>query len=169
MRIEDFALTSYILGLLKLSYCKISTYLPIFSPNSRNEDGSEKIKHNFGEKKENLPRYDSIKFLDLSHVRFKANSEETPSETTNRYLSRLLVMCPSLKKLSLQGLRISNQIFTHYISAKKTLTHLNLFACSGIILVKTPKSNFKYEHTYYCQIFCIFVLISRILNCQFTF
>ena len=99
----------------------------------RNEDGSEKIVHNFGEKKEDLPQYDSIKFLDLSHVRFKANSGEIPSETTNRYLSRILVMCPSLKKLSLQGLRISNQIFTHYISAKQTLTHLNLFACSGLV------------------------------------
>ena len=53
-------------------------------------------------------------------------------------------MCPSLKKLSLQGLRISNQIFTHYISAKKTLTHLNLFACSGIIFIKNPKLNSKY-------------------------
>ena len=110
-------------------------YLSIFFPNSRNEDGSENVVHNFGEKKENLPQYNSIKFLDLSHVRFKANSEEIPSETRNRYLSRILVMCPSLKKLSLQGLRISNQIFTHYISAKKTLTHLNLFACSGIIFV----------------------------------
>ena len=99
----------------------------------RNEDGSEKIVHNFGEKKEDLPQYDSIKFLDLSHVRFKANSGEIPSETTNRYLSRILFMCPSLKKLSLQGLRISNQIFTHYISAKQTLTHLNLFACSGLV------------------------------------
>jgi len=99
----------------------------------RNEDGSKKVVHNFGEKKENLPQYDTVKFLDLSHVRFKANSGEIPSETTNRYLSRVLVMCPSLKKLSLQGLRISNQIFTHYISAKKTLTHLNLFACSGLV------------------------------------
>ena len=65
--------TTSMLGLLilKLSYCKICTYLPIFSPNSRNKDGSEKIKHHFGEKKENLPQYDSIKFLDLSHVRFK--------------------------------------------------------------------------------------------------
>ena len=95
----------------------------------RKEGASKPTLHNFGDV--NSAQYDSVKFLDLSFVKWMTHGEEIAAETQNRYLSGILPMCPSLRKLSLQGLRLSNQCFTLMISTMKTLTHLNLFSCRG--------------------------------------
>ena len=76
---------------------------------------------------------DSVKYLDLSHLQCRPNKRETQSEALNICLKRILSTCTCLTKLSLQGLRIFDRTFTQYISETESLTHLNLFSCSGLV------------------------------------
>ena len=98
---------------------------------SRNQDGS-KNDLSFGGLVD-FQLNDSVKYLDLSHLKFSSHKGERASETRARYLTRLLSMCPNLTKLSLQGLRIFDRTFNHFLSEKHSLTHLNLFSCSGLV------------------------------------
>ena len=97
----------------------------------RNQDGS-KNDLSFGGLVD-FQLNDSVKYLDLSHLKFSSHKGERASETRARYLTRLLSMCPNLTKLSLQGLRIFDRTFNHFLSEKHSLTHLNLFSCSGLV------------------------------------
>jgi len=97
----------------------------------KNPDGSKNDLH-FGGIVE-FQSNPSVKYLDLSHLKFSSQKGEKASETRARYLTRLLSMCPNLTKLSLQGLRIFDRTFNHFLSEKQCLTHLNLFSCSGLV------------------------------------
>jgi len=97
----------------------------------KNQDGSKNELH-FGGLVD-FQLNDSVKYLDLSHLKFSSHKGERASETRARYLTRLLSMCPNLTKLSLQGLRIFDRTFNHFLSEKQSLTHLNLFSCSGLV------------------------------------